>query len=198
MLDWYDNAGGEEEDKAKQVLEFLKNIQQSEEQFKRISEDLMMNLDAIISSNIEITQLVSKSSTEMLKQIYKVSQDVKEVKEILQTYQSTIQVSDAKKPATFHGEKPIFIGRKNYTDKIKQYFKISNYPISLIGIGGIGKSALAFKAIHQCEEMFDLVIPIYFSELGVSLESFISSIARSLNINKVEFDKLEQKSVNSF
>ncbi|MGB8035436.1 MAG: hypothetical protein WCF03_16610, partial [Nitrososphaeraceae archaeon] len=199
LLNWYDNAGGEEEDKTKQILQFLKNLQlQSEEQFARISEDLKVNLDAIISSNIEITQLISKRSAEILDEVHKVRQDitlirqdVKEVKEILKTHQATIQLTYTKKPVTFHGEKPIFIGRQNYIDKIKEYFRISNYPISLISIGGMGKSALAFKAIHQCEEMFDLIIPIYFAELGVSLDSFVSSIAKSLNIDEAEFDKLD-------
>lgn len=95
------------------------------------------------------------------------------------------------KPKTFHGENPIFIGRQNYLDKIKAYLTSSNDPICLTGMGGIGKSALAFKAIHQSEGIFDLVIPVYFAELGANLDSFLFTIAKSLNVPKGQFVKME-------
>ena len=153
LLNWYDNAGGEEEDKTKQILQFLKNLQlQSEEQFARISKDFKVNLDAIISSNIEITQLISKESAEILDKYMKVRQDitlirqdVKEVKEILKTHQATIQLTYTKKPSHSMGKSQIFIGRQNYIDKIKEYFRISNYPISLISIGGMERVRLHSK-----------------------------------------------------
>lgn len=77
------------------------------------------------------------------------------------------------KPSAFRGEKRIFIGRQNYIDQIKENFAKSNDPISIIGLGGMGKSTLAFKAIHQCEDMFDVIIPIYFSVIGSVLNSYI-------------------------
>lgn len=198
LRDWYDNTGGADEEKTTQILQFLENLQQQNElQFQRISEDLKTNLDAIITSKIEITQLTWKRSTEILEQVDRVRQDttiirhdVKEVKEILNSRQ-TIQISYASKPSTFRGEKRIFIGRQNYIDQIKEYFRVSNAPISIIGLGGIGKTALAFKVIHQCEDMFDLIIPVYFTEIGVALNLFLSTFAKSLAVPIGEFDKLE-------
>ena len=100
-----------------------------------------------------------------------------------------IIISDSK-PKTFYGEKRIFIGRQAYIDKIKEYFANSNDPIAVIGLGGIGKSTLVFKAIHQCEEIFDSIIPLYFSIIGVSFDSFLFSIAKNLNLSAHEFENL--------
>src|SRR5919106_2538514 len=74
LRDLYDNIGGgtklEEEDKAKQILEFLGKLeQQNKEQFDRIVEDLKSNSQAIIGAisenKIAITDLISKSSVEI-------------------------------------------------------------------------------------------------------------------------------------
>ncbi|HKG71718.1 MAG TPA: hypothetical protein VKA87_07450, partial [Nitrososphaeraceae archaeon] len=54
------------------------------------------------------------------------------------------------KPSVFHGKSKIFVGRKEDITKIKQYLTQSNAPVSIVGEGGLGKSALAFKAIHEC------------------------------------------------
>ncbi|MDF2736270.1 MAG: ATPase-like [Nitrososphaeraceae archaeon] len=93
------------------------------------------------------------------------------------------------KPNTFYGEKRIFVGREKYIDKIKEYFNNSNDPIAVTGLGGIGKSSLVFKAIHKCEAIFDLIIPIYFSTIGVDFDLFLFSIAKNLNLVH-EFENL--------
>ena len=54
LLEWYDNTGRSEQDKTKQILQFLDNLQQqNEEQFNRISEDLETNIKEIIESRIQ-------------------------------------------------------------------------------------------------------------------------------------------------
>ena len=77
LRDLYDNIGGgtkAEEDKAKQILEFLANLrQQNNEQFDRIAEDLNTNrnviIEAISENRIVITDLISVSSAEILQEI---------------------------------------------------------------------------------------------------------------------------------
>jgi molybdopterin converting factor small subunit len=72
----YDNIGGgttSEEDKAKQILDFLGELEkQSKEQFDRIAKDLGTNrdviTDAVNQNKIAITDLISKSSTEYYEQ----------------------------------------------------------------------------------------------------------------------------------
>jgi tetratricopeptide (TPR) repeat protein len=122
---------------------------------------------------------------------------LKEYKEKPLSTQQAI-ISYHPKPKTFHGEKPIFVGRQNYIEQIKEYFRTSNDPITIFGMGGMGKSSLAFEAIHQSEDVFDLIIPIYFAEQGISLNSFLSSIAKTLNISLVDFDKLELQDRKQF
>jgi tetratricopeptide (TPR) repeat protein len=77
LRDLYDNIGGgrkPEEDKAKQILDFLRHLeQQNKEQFDRIAEDLKTNFDqidnAINENKIAITDLISVTSDEILQGI---------------------------------------------------------------------------------------------------------------------------------
>jgi len=55
--------------------------------------------------------------------------------------------------------------------------------VCIVGPGGSGKSQLAFKAIHQYEkeEIFDLVVPVYFSDVSyMSFSDFLSNICFSI------------------
>jgi hypothetical protein len=81
------------------------------------------------------------------------------------------------KPRTFYGEKRIFVGREKYIDKIKEYLNNSNDPISVIGLGVLEKVHL-FSAIHKCEAIFDSIIPIYFSTIGVDFDLFLFLLQR--------------------
>ena len=75
---------------------------------------------------------------------------------------SAEKASEYKRPPKpiIRGKSPIFVGRKQDIIRIKQYLTESNAPVSITGEGGIGKSALAFKAMHQCQDMFDAIIPV--------------------------------------
>jgi tetratricopeptide (TPR) repeat protein len=92
------------------------------------------------------------------------------------------------KPSIFRGESKIFVGRKQHIDTIKSYLVESNLPVSITGEGGIGKTELAYKAMHNSEHIFDLIIPVYFEPL-LTFDSFILEMARRLNISLDEFEK---------
>jgi len=68
--------------------------------------------------------------------------------------------------------------------------------VCIVGPGGSGKSQLAFKAIHKYEEegLFDLVVPVYFSDISsMSFSDFLLNIAKSLfDINDIQiFEKMD-------
>ena len=68
-------------------------------------------------------------------------------------------------PGLFKGEKKFFVGRHEYIDKlIKSRLIKPGSRVSIVGPGGLGKSQLAFKALHRYKQegIFDAVIPIYF------------------------------------
>jgi tetratricopeptide (TPR) repeat protein len=114
---------------------------------------------------------------------------------------STLSVSSLllQKPSLtlFKGEKSFFVGREEYINKIiKEKITIPSSRVCIVGPGGSGKSQLAFKAIHQYEKegLFDLVIPIYFSDVApMSFSDFLLNIAKSLfDVNDInEFEKLD-------
>jgi NACHT domain len=85
LRDLYDNIGGakkSEEDKAKQILEFLSKLeQQNKEQFDRIAEDLKTNSHLIIENRIAITALIYKSSSEILQEIRSLKDDTRVIRE---------------------------------------------------------------------------------------------------------------------
>jgi tetratricopeptide (TPR) repeat protein len=95
------------------------------------------------------------------------------------------------KPSIFRAESPIFVGRQQDIAKMKQYLTAeSNAPVSITGEGGIGKSALAFKAIHECEDMFDVIIPVYFESL-LTFNSFLFEMGKSVQL-PMTIDQFEQ------
>jgi tetratricopeptide (TPR) repeat protein len=205
LKELYDNIGGagtkSEEEKAKQILEFLGKLeQQNKEQFERIAEDFKTNREAIINvihqNRIALTDLISRSSAELLEAVTELKEDTSEIRtkvgkieKILERRQIPIQPKHPPIPSVFRGESTkIFVGRKQDINTIKNYFAESNLPISITGEGGIGKSELAYKAMHKSEDMFDLIIPIYFGSL-LTFNSFLLEMARSLNLPIDEFEK---------
>jgi tetratricopeptide (TPR) repeat protein len=204
LRDLYDNIGGvtkSDEDKAKQILEFLGTLEQlNKEQFDRIAKDLKTNrhaiIDAVNENRISLTDLISKSSAEILKEVHSMKEDtsvtrvrVERIETLLEKKRATpADLKRPPKPSTFRGESKIFVGREQDIDTIRNYFEESNLPVSITGEGGIGKSELAYKAMRKCEDMFDLIIPIYLGS-NLKFESFLSEMANSLNLPIGEFEK---------
>jgi hypothetical protein len=93
LRDLYDNIGARakpEEQKAKEILEFLGKLeQQSVEQFDRIAHDLETNrreiIDALNENRISITDLISQSSAEILEKVGDVKRNVDSLLEGLNT-----------------------------------------------------------------------------------------------------------------
>jgi tetratricopeptide (TPR) repeat protein len=162
-------------------------------------------IDAVNQNKIEITALITNSWKEIvgalhglqktadvtLDKVEAIASGVERIQEsLLEERPSPSSVlKGPTKPSTFRGESTkIFVGRKQDIETIKEYFTESNLPVSITGEGGIGKSELAYKAMHKCEDMFDLIIPIYFGS-HLTFESFLLEMAKSLNLPVDEFGK---------
>jgi NB-ARC domain len=214
LRDLYDNIRGGtesgEEDKTKRILEFLEKLeQQNKEEFDRIAEDLKSNRQAIINAinqnKIEIAALITNSWEEIvdalhglqktadvtLGKVEAIAGGVERIQQSILGHRPSryIEYKHPAKPSTFRGESTkIFVGRKQDIDTIRKYFAESNLPVSITGEGGIGKSELAYKAMHECEDMFDLIVPVYFESI-LTFDSFLLEIAKSLNLPIDEFEK---------
>jgi tetratricopeptide (TPR) repeat protein len=137
LRDIYDNIGGgtkSEEDKAKDILKFLENLeQQNKEQFDRIAEDLKTNrnliIDAINENRIVMTDLISHSSAEILKEIGSVKEDTSEIIRILKErseVQSTIR--DAYSTGNLReGEVDQLLNQPSTIRSCIEYFHNGNY-----------------------------------------------------------------------
>jgi tetratricopeptide (TPR) repeat protein len=85
------------------------------------------------------------------------------------------------KPRIFDDERTIFYGREQELNELSQLLSSEQHIISLVGEGGIGKSALAFKAIHQVENgyVYTIKIPI---DPKMTFSTFLTVMGRGLLI----------------
>jgi NB-ARC domain len=91
-----------------------------------------------------------------------------------------------KTPSKFRWEKKIFVGRRECIDEVTNFLTSSNCPVTLVGEGGIGKTALAFRIMHKCSGLFDIVIQIYLNSI-IDYETFLSILARALGVKRKQF-----------
>lgn len=159
-----------------------------------------VNLSDLLSSYKDEDNVGNKPRAGDLRTQIKVtsSKVINELDDVFSSLKTTVQTTTTKStqqfktiPSLFRGEKQFFVGRQDYIDKIKEYFKIKGTHVSIMGPGGSGKSQLAFKAIHQCEEegIFDLVIPIYYDGGLIPFSDFLSLLAKSTNVPIQDFEK---------
>jgi hypothetical protein len=85
------------------------------------------------------------------------------------------------KPKLFDNEKTIFCGREQELSELIELLSSEKQSITLVGEGGIGKSALAFKAIHRCENKFDCIIQVPLDS-RITYSKFLTIIGRGLGI----------------
>src|SRR5829696_7431519 len=102
-------------------------------------------------SSTNINGSVSKSSIISGEVYGDVIVNYGQIQQKQQLTEKTIEYKRPPKPSVFRGESPIFVGRQEDINKIKQYLTESNAPVAIIGEEGLGKTALAFKTIHECE-----------------------------------------------
>jgi hypothetical protein len=127
-----------------------------------------------------LANLVGSAVNNKLQELRETS--TKEVSTTTGTKTSALSsLSLLQKPLTFKGEKSFFVGREEYINKIiREKIQVPSSRVCIVGPGGSGKSQLAFKAIHRYEEegLFDLVVPVYFSDVAfMSFSDFLSNIA---------------------
>jgi hypothetical protein len=95
----YENAAGSDEDKSQKILQFLSNLEQHEkEEFNRISKFIECNHDLLIKSVIEnriaVSDLISKSFTEVLTAIQSSERQlIERLTELVDSKRSGYQVS---------------------------------------------------------------------------------------------------------
>ena len=152
--------------------------------------DIQQIAEEIRITNNSISKILDTKATDL-------STNVKDLKNSISDLTKNIQEripksinfkTKIKKPTTFRGEKSSFFGRKNYLKDLQNLFTKPNKAITISGMGGIGKSSLAFKTIHECEDLFDVIIPVYFTS-HFTVDEFLSDIQESvLQIPKKEFE----------
>lgn len=100
--------------------------------------------------------------------------------------------------SSYPTEDILFVGR-NF--EIMQLSDLLNRKkiVSIVGIGGNGKTNLAHIILHLAEKKFDIIIPIYL-EKGISFNSFLKSIEKYLapshpkdqnNLQNILYEKLK-------
>jgi tetratricopeptide (TPR) repeat protein len=164
----------------------LKSIQMSiEKKFNKYSSTLTdNNQNRQLQENIDqhlTKQKVSPISKEEVEQ-----EQVQNEKPIIQS------------SLRFIGEKSFFLGREEYiNEKIKNALKEPGSRVSLVGVGGSGKSQLAFKALHQYFEkdrIIDLVIPVYLSAISSLSTTTTAAAARNISTS---FDNISQSNAST-
>ena len=168
------------------------NINRLREELKKNhSISFFKNKDELASNVLAAaTQIISKRDQFSL-QSSNLSSSSPSQNAMLYTYQKISEV-----PLEFEDEKKVFVGRKDYINKIiKEKLEPIGSVVSIIGPGGSGKTQLAYKAIHQYieEKIFDVVIPIYFSRGIPSFSFFLTRIAENLGLIINEFEKINDQ-----
>lgn len=85
------------------------------------------------------------------------------------------------RPKLLLGEKSLFIGRESEIMDILKKINDDIKIISIIGEGGIGKTAISFKILRSCENLFNLMIPIYI-EPNITFQEFLEKIIKEIAI----------------
>jgi tetratricopeptide (TPR) repeat protein len=159
---------------------------------------LLINLSANVNEYRTVSNLDDRqATTDLNRKIMKiVGQILIELDKIYPvTYgpssiMRTASASTLSKPKRFRGEKVLFIGRQNTVEELREDLSKPGIRLSIVGMPGIGKSAVAFKAIHECESVFDIVIPIYVGTEKITYSDLLLKVAKGLSIPVDEFEKL--------
>ena len=91
ILEWYNSVGGKEADKVTDVLKFLENLQQKDDEyFTKLSEHIEKNHDEIIKNREILSELISKNFEQVLRGQKEIRADIKQVDEKLDVLLSSL------------------------------------------------------------------------------------------------------------
>lgn len=159
------------------------------EQLKRQYHD--MKLEVQTASDLEgIILKYQQTLVPAFPELFPIFETASALLELYRSKSNSAKIPAARKPAKFRGERPIWIGRRSYIEKIGHLFKDSPAPVSIIGEGGMGKTALAFRTMHVFSEYFDLIIPVYFNS-NMKYRDLLTIIAKAMGAKSEDIAKTE-------
>lgn len=93
---------------------------------------------------------------------------------------SKVQENLPIQPRLFSGERTLFVGRIAEIAEISSLITNGVRLITLVGEGGVGKTALTVKVIRQVENLFDIIIPVNL-DTGMKYEDFLLDLGKFID-----------------
>ncbi len=156
--------------------------------FNYLESKLVKNRQVHEKIKLNYLQDIAMNTDKILEQTSALLQGHEELKSFLNsTKVKKNKIKLEPKPKYFKGEIRNFIGREKEIENVISNLRTSKV-VAIVGEGGLGKSSLAIKAIHSCEDEFEIIIPLYL-DLSLTLDDFLTEVSVRLMIPQEEFIK---------